>query len=256
MSGFRRSLIGGNWKCNGTVAEVNQMIQFLNTVEVPASSEVVIAVPSIHLARAHDGFKPDISVAAQDVSVRSGFGAYTGELSAQLLVDSNIRWTLTGHSERRDGFNAPGESNELVAQKTKQALDGGMSVIVCIGETLAERESGVTDQVNGTQLAAVASVLSLEDWGRVVVAYEPKWAIGTGKVATAQQAEETHAAIRVWLAANVSPAVAEATRIIYGGSVKASNSGELIACPNIDGFLVGGASLKPEFADIIRCTIR
>lgn len=106
--------------------------------------------------------------------------------------------------------------------------------------------------MNGTQLAAIASCLTLEDWSRIVIAYEPKWAIGTGKVATAQQAEETHAAIRNWLAANVSAAVAEATRIIYGGSVKGSNCGELIACANIDGFLVGGASLKPEFADIIR----
>jgi triosephosphate isomerase (TIM) len=110
----------------------------------------------------------------------------------------------------------------------------------------------VTDEVNGTQLAAVASCLFLDDWSRVVIAYEPKWAIGTGKVATAQQAEDTHAAIRVWLTANVSPAVAQATRIIYGGSVKGSNCGELIACANIDGFLVGGASLKPEFAEIIR----
>ena len=109
--------------------------------------------------------------------------------------------------------------------------------------------------MNGTQLAAVVSLLSLEDWSKVVIAYEPKWAIGTGKVATAQQAEDTHAAIRLWLAANVSPIVAESTRIIYGGSVKASNAGELIACSNIDGFLVGGASLKPEFADIIRVSI-
>jgi triosephosphate isomerase (TIM) len=120
---------------------------------------------------------------------------------------------------------------------------------------LAERESGITDQVNGTQLAAIASCLSVDDWARVVIAYEPKWAIGTGKVATAEQAEETHAAIRVWLATNVSPSVAESTRIIYGGSVKGSNCGELIACPNIDGFLVGGASLKPEFADIIKVSL-
>mmetsp|Transcript_241 Transcript_241/g.433 ORF Transcript_241/g.433 Transcript_241/m.433 type:complete len:258 (-) Transcript_241:109-882(-) len=255
MSEFRRSLIGGNWKCNGTVAEVAAMIENLNKVDVPSTSEVVIGVPSIHLATCKANFKGEIAVASEDVSVRSGFGAYTGEITAQMLVDSGVMWAIVGHSERRDGFNAPGESDELVGQKTKQALDGGMSVIVCIGENLSERESGVTNDVNGRQLSAIASLLTEQDWARVVIAYEPKWAIGTGKVATPAQAEETHVGIREWLAQNVSPTVAACTRILYGGSVKASNCRELIACPNIDGFLVGGASLKPEFADIIRCTV-
>jgi triosephosphate isomerase (TIM) len=119
---------------------------------------------------------------------------------------------------------------------------------------LSERENGITDEVNGAQLSAMSAVLTESDWAKVVVAYEPKWAIGTGKVATPAQAEETHVAVRAWLSANVSPAVANATRILYGGSVKGSNCVELISCPNIDGFLVGGASLKPEFGDIIRVT--
>ncbi|CAE7619369.1 TPIP1, partial [Symbiodinium microadriaticum] len=178
MSNSRRCLIGGNWKCNGTVAEVNEMIRLLNGVDVPSTSEVVIGVPAIHLANCKANFKPDIAVSSEDVSVRSGFGAYTGEMTAQMLVDSGITWAIVGHSERRDGF---GESNELVAKKVKQAIDGGMSVIACIGENLDERESGVTDEVNGTQLAAMAAVLAVADWTKVVIAYEPKWAIGTGK---------------------------------------------------------------------------
>ena len=225
-----------------------------NQVEVPASSEVVIGIPSLHLANAKATLQGDINVASQDVSAKTGYGAYTGELTAAMLTNSGIAWAITGHSERRDGFDAPGESDDCVGRKTKAAFSGGMSVIACIGEGLEERESGVTDVVNGRQLAAIAAHLSEEDWAKVVIAYEPKWAIGTGKVATPQQAEETHQGVRSWLAANVSASVAASTRILYGGSVKGANCGELIACPNIDGFLVGGASLKPEFADIIKCT--
>lgn len=254
MSEFRRSLIGGNWKCNGTVDEVTNMVDILNKVEVPESSEVVIGVPALHLSTAKGSLQKAINVASQDVSAKSGFGAFTGELTAAMLTNSGINWAITGHSERRDGFDAPGESDDTVGRKTKAALNGGMSVIACIGEGLEERESGVTDEVNGRQLAAISAHLSEQDWDRVVIAYEPKWAIGTGKVATPQQAEETHIGVRNWLAANVSPDVSARTRILYGGSVKGANCGELIACPNIDGFLVGGASLKPEFGDIIKCT--
>ena len=256
MSGFqRRVLIGGNWKCNGTVEEVATMIDTLNKVDVPDSSEVVIGVPAIHLAGCRANFQSAISVASQDVSAKSGYGAFTGEMTAAMLIDSGITWAIVGHSERRDGFDAPGETDDCVGRKTKAAIDGGMSVIACIGEGLEERESGETDQVNGRQLAAIAAHLSPEDWARVVIAYEPKWAIGTGKVATPQQAEETHIGVRNWLGANISPEVATNTRILYGGSVKAANCRDLIACPNIDGFLVGGASLKPEFGDVIRCTV-
>ena len=182
-------------------------------------------------------------------------GAFTGEVSAKLLKDAGINWTLTGHSERRVGFGIPGETSAVVGRKTAVALKNGMSVIACIGEQLADREAGTTMNVCSEQLAAIAAELNEADWKRVVIAYEPVWAIGTGKVATPEQAEETHGQIRAWIAANVSSAVAHAVRIIYGGSVKGSNCKALIACPNIDGFLVGGASLLPEFVDIIKVNI-
>jgi triosephosphate isomerase len=144
-----------------------------------------------------------------------------------------------------------GETDQDVAIKTKIAIDNGMNVMVCIGELLEERESGKTDEVNARQLQAVADKLRFGEWGNVVIAYEPVWAIGTGKVATPEQAEETHMHIRNWLFENINPKVAAATRIIYGGSVNAGNAESLISLPNVDGFLVGGASLKPEFAEIV-----
>ena len=199
--------------------------------------------------------RPDIAVASQDVCVNPGYGAFTGEISGAMLMDSGIQWTLTGHSERRVGFGGvQGENSDIVARKTAAALAAGMSVIACIGESLVERESGVTMQVCADQLAPIAAAISAEAWGKVVIAYEPVWAIGTGKVATPEQAEETHREIRSWIGANVSTSVAESVRIIYGGSVKGSNCKSLIDCPNIDGFLVGGASLLPEFVQIIKCT--
>jgi len=251
----KRALIGGNWKCNGTVADVKSMVARLNASgRFPLTSEVVIAVPSINLLGVQSNIRPDIAIAAQDVAFNPGYGAYTGELSAALLADAGIKWTLTGHSERRVGFGFPGETSEVVGRKTALAISAGLSVIACIGEQLADRESGQTMSVCAEQLAAIAASLTEKDWGKVVVAYEPVWAIGTGKVATPEQAEQTHAEIRSWIAANVSSAVARDVRIIYGGSVSGANCNSLIACPNIDGFLVGGASLKPEFADIIKCT--
>jgi len=192
-----------------------------------------------------------IAVSSQDVCIKDGVGAYTGEISAKLLVDSGIFWTLAGHSERRQGFGFPGETNEVVGKKAKVALDNGMSVIVCIGEKLEDRENDRTMAVCSAQLLALKTELKPSDWTRVVIAYEPVWAIGTGRSATPTMAEETHSLIRDWISENVSPEVAQATRIIYGGSVKGATAPDLIACPNIDGFLVGGASLLPEFIDII-----
>lgn len=154
---------------------------------------------------------------------------------------------ILGHSERRTLY---GETNELLAKKLKYALDKGLSVIFCIGEKLDEREGGRTNEVLETQLSAAKD--SIADWSKIVVAYEPVWAIGTGVVATPDQAQESHAFVRGWLRANVSEDVANATRIIYGGSVTENNCGELIKLADVDGFLVGGASLKPAFADIIR----
>jgi len=248
-------LIGGNWKCNGTLSQVKKLVEKLNEGgSFPLESEVVIAVPSIHLLSVKQSVRSDISIASQDVCVNPGYGAFTGEISAAMLVDSGVKWTLTGHSERRVGFGFPGETSEVVARKTKTAIAAGMWVIACIGEQLSDRQAGKTMDVCSEQLSAIAAALTPEDWSKVVIAYEPVWAIGTGVTASPAQAEETQGQVRGWIAANVSPQVANAVRIIYGGSVKGNNCKELIACPNIDGFLVGGASLLPEFNDIIKCS--
>ena len=167
------------------------------------------------------------------------------------ISDFGINWTLVGHSERR--HTVAEESDELIAEKTKIALANGVKVILCIGELLEDREAGKTMDVCKAQLQAVINVLEEKDWANIVIAYEPVWAIGTGKVATPDQAEETHAQIRAFMASSVSPAVAENVRIVYGGSVNAKNCDNLISKEDIDGFLVGGASLKPEFVQIINC---
>lgn len=163
-----------------------------------------------------------------------------GEISVSQLVDSGITWTLLGHSERRVILK---EDDAFVASKTKAALNGGVGVILCCGESLEQREAGTTVEVVTRQLGAVAKEVS--DWSKIVIAYEPIWAIGTGKVATTEQAQEVHKAIREWLKKEVSEKAAEETRILYGGSVTDKNCKELAKQPDIDGFLVGGASLKP-----------
>jgi triosephosphate isomerase len=250
----RPMLIGGNWKCNGTVAQINGIINILNSAGTfPNTSEVVIATPSIHLLRTSALLRKDVSVASQDVGY-NGNGAYTGEHSATMLKDAGVKWTLTGHSERRTGFGGPGETSEVVAVKTLKAIQAGMSVIVCIGEQLEDREAGKTLDVCISQLTPVVEKLTKADFKNIVIAYEPVWAIGTGKVATPQQAEDTHADIRGWLKGAIDAEVAKDVRIIYGGSVNAKNCSELIQGDNIDGFLVGGASLKPDFVNIINCT--
>lgn len=171
-----------------------------------------------------------------------------------MLADSGITWTLTGHSERRVGFGFPGETSHVVGVKTKNAIDKGLSVMACIGEQLEDRQSGATMKVCAEQLEAIKAALSIGDWKKVVIAYEPVWAIGTGVTASPEQAQETHAEIRDWLKKNVSADVADETRIIYGGSANAKNCDALFAKPDINGFLVGGASLKEEFVHIINCT--
>jgi triosephosphate isomerase len=198
--------------------------------------------------------RPEIAVSSQDVGFKRNYGAYTGEHSADMLVDSGIKWTLTGHSERRIGFGFPGETSAVVAQKTKNAIDCGMNVIVCIGESLEDRKNGTNMSVCADQLAPVAHFLKENDWKNVVVAYEPVWAIGTGVTASPEQAQDMHMQIRKWLREKVSSNVADNTRIIYGGSANASNCNQLYSQPDINGFLVGGAALKPEFIDIINCT--
>lgn len=247
----RKFFVGGNFKMNGSVESTKQIITNLNNAQLDSSVEVVIAPPAIYLLLAQEQLAAPMSVAAQNVFDKPN-GAYTGEISVAHLQDSKIPWTILGHSERRTVL---GESDALVAAKTKAALDGGLGVILCCGESLEEREAGKTIAVVTRQLDAIKSIIATSDWARVVIAYEPIWAIGTGKVATTQQAQEVHAQIRHWLADQVAPDVGEQTRIIYGGSVTEKNCSDLSREKDIDGFLVGGASLKPAFIDIIKCQV-
>ncbi|KAL9611955.1 MAG: hypothetical protein Q9167_003442 [Letrouitia subvulpina] len=241
----RQFFVGGNFKMNGTIKSITDIIRHLNDAKLDPATEVVIAPPTIYLLLAREHLRQGIEVAAQNVYDKPN-GAYTGEISTEQLKDSGIGWTLTGHSERRVLL---GEVDAFIASKTKSALDGGLGVILCVGETLEQRESNKTIEVVTTQLEAVAE--QTKDWSKIVIAYEPVWAIGTGKVATTEQAQEVHASIRKWLSSKVSSEASEKTRIIYGGSVSEKNCKDLAKQADIDGFLVGGASLKPAFIDII-----
>ncbi|GAB2274377.1 hypothetical protein Dimus_009140 [Dionaea muscipula] len=243
----RKFFIGGNWKCNGTTEEVKKIVTTLNEVEVPSEDvvEVVVSPPFVFLTLVKSLLRPDFHVAAQNCWVRKG-GAFTGEISAEMLLNLGIPWVILGHSERRALLN---ETNEFVGDKVAYALSQGLKVIACIGETLEQRESGATLEVVAAQTKAIAEKISF--WENVVLAYEPVWAIGTGKVATPAQAQEVHFQLREWLKENVGAEISASVRIIYGGSVNGANCKELAAQPDVDGFLVGGASLKPEFIDII-----
>jgi len=244
---MRKLMVGGNWKCNGTMAFAkSHSTDVLNKMKFdPKKVEVVVAPAALHISAVQAVLKNNVCVATQNLSL-TGNGAFTGEFSTDMLVDAGITHTLTGHSERRALY---GETDAEVAKKTRVALDANMTVLACIGELLEERESGKTKDVNTRQLNAIRELC--DDWSKIVIAYEPVWAIGTGKTATPEIAQETHAEIRAWLKANVSADAAANTRILYGGSVTDGNAAELISMPDIDGFLVGGASLKPAFDVIV-----
>lgn len=241
----RRFFVGGNWKMNGTKAKVSEIVGFLNSCSVLDNTDVVCAPPSLYTQWVVDNVDKRVQVALQNCH-NAASGAYTGEMSAQMGQDIGCKWVILGHSERRHKF---GESNETIGQKCGYVLDNtNLGVIACIGELLTEREANKTMDVVNCQMQAIAA--HIKDWSRVVIAYEPVWAIGTGKVATPQQAQEVHAEIRKWLGKNCSSGVAHSTRIIYGGSVTGDNCVELGKNEDVDGFLVGGASLKPDFLKI------
>lgn len=246
----RKFVVGGNWKMNGDKGSTACMISILQSAELDPNVEVVIAVPLIYLAFIQSIVPKNIAVAAQNCW-KAEKGAFTGETSPVMIKDVRCNWVILGHSERRTIFK---ESDELVAEKVALALATGLKVIACIGETLEEREAGKTQEVVFRQTKALLPAIG-DNWANVVLAYEPVWAIGTGKTATPQQAQEVHASLRNWLSSNVSADVAGSVTIQYGGSVTAANAKELAACPDIDGFLVGGASLKPEFVDIINANL-
>lgn len=250
----RKFLVGGNFKMTGSRAATGEIVGRLAKADLDPNVEVVIAPTSLYTFQAleilQNAGNKQVQVAAQNVYHEKP-GAHTGEISVEQLKQDGINWTLLGHSERRQA----GESNDLVARKTKVALDGGLNVILCIGESADERRDGKTEEVNATQLQAVINA-GVKDWTNIVIAYEPIWAIGAKalRAATPEEAQGTHAEIRKWLAgAGLEGNAAEDTRILYGGSVNAANSKSLASQPDIDGFLVGGASLKPEFIDIINC---
>eukprot|EP00421_Protoceratium_reticulatum_P018992 CAMPEP_0168391996 /NCGR_PEP_ID=MMETSP0228-20121227/18271_1 /TAXON_ID=133427 /ORGANISM="Protoceratium reticulatum, Strain CCCM 535 (=CCMP 1889)" /LENGTH=306 /DNA_ID=CAMNT_0008405325 /DNA_START=83 /DNA_END=1003 /DNA_ORIENTATION=+ len=240
----RRFIVGGNWKANGSPESVKQLIEELNAgkleVDPKKDVEVVCAPPFVFLSEAQRSLRGDYAVAAQNMWDKDP-GAWTGEIPGKMLADMGIKWVVLGHSERRENC---GETSQVVADKTKFAIEHGLSTLTCIGEKLEAREAGTTFEVLDEQMKPLAAALSEDDWEKVVLAYEPVWAIGTGKVATPAQAEEVHAYLRKWLKDNISEKVSDSVRIQYGGSVNDKNCEELGSQPNIDGFLVGGASLK------------
>lgn len=245
MASGRRFFVGGNHKMNGNKASIDGVLKVLEEAQIPKNTDVVVAPPTVYLSYMNAKVPAGVCIAAQNC-YKVAKGAFTAETSPAMLQDLGIGWVILGHSERRHVF---GESDELIAEKVKHALSSGLKVVVCIGEKLDERESGQTNEVVYRQMKFLADAIS--DWSSVVIAYEPVWAIGTGKTATPQQAQEVHLNLRTWLTENVNAAVAANTRIVYGGSVSAANCRDIGQQADVDGFLVGGASLKPDFAQII-----
>ena len=237
---MRRKLIAGNWKMNGSLAANAVLLDGIKGAPPQASCEVAVCVPAPYLAQCQAALTGgSIAWGGQDVSAHEA-GAYTGEVSAAMLADFGARYVIVGHSERRSYH---GESDALVAQKTIRAIRAGLIPIVCVGESLSEREAGQTEAVVGRQIDAVLGALTADDLEHIVIAYEPVWAIGTGKTATPQMAQDVHAMLRSRLAGK-NAAAAEKVQILYGGSMKPDNAAELLAMPDIDGGLIGGASLK------------
>lgn len=241
-----KKLIAGNWKMNGGLATNEALLRALLTGVGQPSADVAVCAPAPYLAQVQGLLAGSpIDWGAQDMSAHEQ-GAYTGEVSAAMLKDFGCRYAIVGHSERRQYH---GETDALVATKAQRALAAGITPIVCVGETLVEREAEQTEAVVKRQLAAVIHAVA-HCTSEIVVAYEPVWAIGTGKTATSEQAQQVHAVLRAQLAAATSHP--ERVRILYGGSMNAANAASLLAQPDIDGGLIGGASLKaPDFLQII-----
>lgn len=245
---MRRKIVAGNWKMNKTPSEavglINELIPLVKSEDV----DVVFCVPYVVLPTALELVKDtNIEIGAQNMYYEEN-GAYTGEISPNMLTDLGVRYVILGHSERREYFN---ETNEDINKKVLKAFEHGLTPIVCCGETLAQREQGVTIDFVRTQIKIAFQNITAEQAKKAVIAYEPIWAIGTGKVATTEQAEEVCKAIRECIAEVYDDETANAIRVQYGGSVNGSNAAELFAQADIDGGLVGGASLKADFASIV-----
>jgi triosephosphate isomerase (TIM) len=246
---MRRKLIAGNWKMNGSLAVNAALLEDVKAAIGEPACDIAVCAPAPYLAQCGALLAgADIALGAQDVSMHES-GAYTGEVSAPMLKDFGCKYVIIGHSERRAYH---GESDEVVAKKMLAALKCGLTPIVCVGETLAEREAEQTGAVVGRQVDVALAVLDAKSTCRIVIAYEPVWAIGTGKTATPEMAQEVHAQIRARLAAKNADAAATVP-ILYGGSMKPENAKELLSMPDIDGGLIGGASLKAvDFVAIVR----
>lgn len=249
---MRKKIVAANWKMNMTVAEASAFLDaFLVELGNESSVEVVIVPPYTALQKVSERLASgqQAKVGAQNMHWEKN-GAFTGEISAQMLRELYVRYVVLGHSERRSLFN---ETDEIVNKKVHAAIEASLRPIVCIGETLKERDSGMVETVLETQIKGSLSNVSAHDMAQIVIAYEPVWAIGTGRTATPAQAQEAHAFIRKQIAELWDAATAEKVRIQYGGSVKPQNAAELMSQQDIDGALVGGASLDPRgFAEIVK----
>jgi triosephosphate isomerase len=246
---MRRKFVAGNWKMNGGLAANAALLADIKAGFGVSACDVAVCVPAPYLAQCEALLAGTvIGLGAQDVSAYEA-GAYTGEIAAAMLLDFGCRYAIVGHSERRAYH---GERNDLIARKVMHAIKAGLIPIVCVGETLAEREAGRTDSVVGQQLDTVLAAIGIDDLARMVVAYEPVWAIGTGITATPSMAQEVHAMLRAKLAVK-NEAAATNVQILYGGSMKPDNARELLAMPDIDGGLIGGAALKAtDFLAIVK----
>ena len=242
---MRQKIVAGNWKMNTTVPEGVELAKAVvaKSAEVPANVKLIIATPFTHLYPVAEVVKGTVvSLSAENCADKEK-GAYTGEVAANMLASVGCEYTILGHSERRQYY---GETDAKLVEKTKLALANGLKVILCVGENLEEREAGKHFDVCEAQIKNVLYNFTEEDMKNIVIAYEPVWAIGTGKTATAEQAEEIHAFIRKVVADKFGAQVAEDTTILYGGSCKPSNAKELFAMKDIDGGLIGGAALKAD----------
>ena len=244
----RRKIVAGNWKMNMTPSQAVALCEELKDVVKSDSVDVVYCVPAIDIVPVVEAVKgTNVEVGAENMYFEEK-GAYTGEISAEMLVDAGVKYVIIGHSERRDYFK---EDDALLNKKVKKAFEAGLTPILCCGETLEQREMGVTMDWIRLQIKSDLVGVTADQVKEMVIAYEPIWAIGTGKTATTQQAQEVCKGVRDCIAEMYDEATAEAVRIQYGGSVNAANAAELFAQPDIDGGLVGGASLKKDFGSIV-----
>lgn len=249
---MRKKIVAGNWKMNTTVPQGVELAEAVvaKSVEVPSEVGLIVAAPFTHLCSVADKLEGSkVELSAQNCADHTS-GAYTGEVSVDMLKAVNCSWTILGHSERREYY---GETDEKLVEKTKLALAAGLGVILCVGEKLEQREAGKHFDVCAEQVKNVLYNFTAEDMKNIVIAYEPVWAIGTGKTATSEQAQEIHAFIRNVVAEKFGNEVAEEMSILYGGSCKPSNAKELFAQKDIDGGLIGGAALKAsDFIEIAK----